>query len=275
MKWGISIWAAGALLGALVVASPAAGGAQGKHTGPSSQPENAQHKAEGPVRLSDEERADLFMARKSYDDAIDYYSRAIKSTKISQQNRAELAGLWNKKGICYQQKLDYGQARKAYKEAIRLKRGFAQAWNNPGTTFYLNHQAKKSIKYYRQSIKLSPTSASFRMNLGTAYFWRKKYKQATEEYRTAIELDPEILTRTSRERTAVETCFADARFYFYMAKIFASVGNLDEAIRYLRRAMEEGFKDRKRILEDPDFQKISKDPRFVALMNSPPVGIKD
>ncbi len=167
------------------------------------------------------------------------------------------------------------QARKAYKRAISLKSDYAQAWNNLGTTFFLDNQAKKSIKFYRRAIKLSPMAASFHMNLGTAYFERKKYKQATTEYRTAIQLDPEILTRNSTEGTAVETRHTDARFFFYMAKIFASVGNPGEAVRYLQRAMEEGFSDRKRILEDPDIQKISKDPAFVALMKNLPVAIKD
>jgi hypothetical protein len=37
--------------------------------------------------------------------------------------------------------------------------------------------------------------------------------------------------------------------------------------------MEEGFNNRKRILQDPDIQKISKDPAFVELMKNPPVAI--
>ena len=55
----------------------------------------------------------------------------------------------------------------------------------------------------------------------------------------------------------------------------AMMGFKNEAVRYLERALEEGFKDRKRILDDPDFQKISSDPAFVALMKNPPVAIKD
>lgn len=46
-------------------------------------------------------------------------------------------------------------------------------------------------------------------------------------------------------------------------------------MRSLRRALEDGFKDRKRILSDPDFVKISQNPAYVQLMNNPPIGIKD
>jgi tetratricopeptide (TPR) repeat protein len=266
----------GALIGALIAVSVASGGAQDQHIRPADQSGDLHPKAEKALNLSEEEWGDLYMARKTYDAAIDHYSIAINSHNDSPQDKIEVASLYNKMGICYQQKLDYGKARRAYDRAIRLDKNLAQAWNNLGTTYYLNHREKKSIKFYRRAINLNPQSASYHLNLGTAYFARKKYKQASNEYRTAIQLDPEVLRRNSTGAgTAVETRHVDAQYYFYLAKIFASVGNPVEAIRYLQHAMEEGFKDRKRILEDPDFQKISNDPAFVALMKNPPVAIKD
>ena len=269
-----AICAAAALTGVLLVAGLAARGAQDNQTSPPGQPEIGQQNEVPPGKLSDEQRADILMARKEYNEAIESYARIIKTCSPSPQNKAEVSGLWNKMGICYQQELDYGKARKAYKEAIKLNREFAPAWNNLGTSFYLERKPKKSIKFYRHAIKLSPDSASFHMNLGTAYFERKKFEPAFKEYRTAIELDPEILIRTSRRGTSVETRFADARFHFYMAKIYASLGNPNEAVKYLRRAMEEGFTKRKEILDDPDILKISKDPGFIALMKHPPVAVK-
>ena len=265
-----------ALMGALIALSVVSGRTQDQRIRPADQSGNLQPKAEKALNLSEEEWGDLYMARKTYDAAIDRYSIAINSHKDSPQDKAEVASLYNKMGICYQQKQDYGKARSAYGRAIRLDKNLAQAWNNLGTTYYLTQRAKKSIKFYRQAIKISPQSASFHLNLGTAYFARKKYQEASNEYRTAIELDPEVLTRSSNGAgTAVETRHVDAKYYFYLAKIFASVGNPVEAIRYLQHAMEEGFKDRKRILDDPDFQKISQDPAFIALMKNPPVAIKD
>lgn len=275
MRRVTTIRTVGTLMGALLTLSALCFGAQENLARPSGPSENQHPKIERPASLSFEQRADLFMARKSYDHAIEYYSDAIKSYRNSPQNRPEIARLWNKIGICYQQRQNYGEARKAYKKAIHLNRKFAQAWNNLGTTFYLKKRPKKSIKYYRHAIKINPQAASFHFNLGTAYFDRRKFKKATREYRVAIEIDPGILTRNSREGTAVQTRHVDARFYFYMAKIFASVGNPSEAVRYLQHAMEEGFQNRKRILQDPDIQKISKDPAFIALMKNPPVAIKD
>ena len=274
MKRGTSILAIGILLGVSLTLNAGNRSAREGQAGVAEQVDTTQQTL-GSVKLSDEERADIFMARKSYDEAIDYYSRAIKSLEGSQQNKPQIAALWNKMGICYQQKMDYRQARDAYKRATRLNHLFAQPWNNIGTTFYLSHKAKKSIGYYRHAIKLGPNAAAFHLNLGMAYFARKKYEEASREYRTAILLDPDILKQRSNEGSAIETRHVNAKFYFYMAKVFASVGNTTEAVRYLEHAMEEGFNDRNRILKDPDFQKISKDPAFIALIKNPPVPIKE
>src|SRR6516225_9618683 len=110
-------------------------------------------------QLSLEERADIFMARKAYADAVDYYTRALRQ---SNQKDPEL---WNKLGIAYQQQMDFNASRKAYKEAIRHRQDYPEAWNNLGTTFYLTNKFTKSIKYYRKAIELRPGSASFRLNL--------------------------------------------------------------------------------------------------------------
>jgi hypothetical protein len=67
----------------------------------------------------------------------------------------------------------------------------------------------------------------------------------------------------------------DADYYFYLAKVFASLGRAPEAVRYLRHAFEDGFDNFKMLDQDPDFLKISKDPSYTELRKSPPVAIKD
>ena len=70
--------------------------------------------------------------------------------------------------------------------------------------------------------------------------------------------------------TILEPLRVDADYYYYLAKVFASLGRVPEAVRYLRRAFEDGFTNVKQLDEDPDFQKISKDSSYIALRNSPP-----
>jgi tetratricopeptide (TPR) repeat protein len=221
-----------------------------------------------PRAITLEERADIFMARKSYDEAADYYYRALKQTNFGNST------LWNKLGIAYQSQLDYKKARKAYKKAIHLHKEFAEAWNNMGTTYFMQKNAKKSLKYYQNAIEYNPNNAAFHLNLGTSLYQMKKYGEAVDQYRAALMIDPDVLFRKSSVGTVMQTRGTDIQFYFYLAKVFASLGRADEAVRYLRRAFEDGFNDQKKIEEDPDFKKISKYPAFVELMKNPPVPLK-
>jgi tetratricopeptide (TPR) repeat protein len=219
--------------------------------------------------LSLQDRADIFMARKSYADAVDYYRRALKQSKYSDP------ALWNKLGIAYQQQMDYREARRAYNQALKRNRDFADVLNNIGTIYYFQNKFGKSIKYYLGALKITPHSAPFHLNLGTSYYHMKNYKEAVEAYRAALSLDPNILIERSSTGTIMQARGADPEYYFYLAKVFASLGRPEEAVRYLRRALEDGFKDRKRVDEDPDFQKISQNPVFIELMKNPPFPIKD
>jgi tetratricopeptide (TPR) repeat protein len=232
-------------------------------------PQETAPKTSAGANLTLEERADIYMARKQYPDAVDYYHRALGTAKTRQ------AALWNKLGIAYQQQTQFRQARNAYKKAIHFQKDFPEPWNNLGTTYFMEGKAKKSVKYYRHAVKLNASSPSFHLNLGTAYFRTKKYPEAFAEYREALTLDPNILREHSAQGTVVEARGSGEKLYFYLAKAFASLGLTDEAVRYLRRAFEEGFNDRELLGKDPDFQKISSSPAYVELLNNPPVAIKD
>ena len=229
----------------------------------------AQEPLTKPRLLSFEERADIYMARKSYEDAVDYYYRALKKAHFADPI------VWNKLGIAYQQLQNFSASRKAYNQAIRHRKDYAEPLNNIGTTYYMEKKYGKSVKYYLRALKLDSASASYHLNLGTSFLHMKKYQESVEEYRTALKLDPDIFQQRSPFGTTIEARGADPEYYFYLGKVFASLGRVDEAVRSLRRALEDGFKDRKRILDDPDFMKISQNPAYVELMNNPPVGIKD
>jgi tetratricopeptide (TPR) repeat protein len=273
MKPILRSWMLGVVAGCLLVLA-IAGLAAGQQTEPQQAPPNPPTPVPAPPQppkreLTLEERADIFMARKAYADAVDYYNRAL-----AKKGRAN-AALWNKLGIAQQQQGNYREARKAYKEAMRRDKTFAEPWNNLGTTYYLENKPKKSLKYYRQAIKLNPLSGSFHLNLGTAYCRQKKFDLAIEEYRTALGLDPAVLTSRSTLGTVLDARGTDVNFYFYLAKALASKGRAEEAVRYLRRAFEDGFNDLKLLDADPDFKKISEFPAYVELRKNLPKPIKE
>jgi tetratricopeptide (TPR) repeat protein len=149
---------------------------------------------------------------------------------------------------------------------------YPEAINNLGTIYYSRKSYRRAIKLYRRALKLAPESASIYSNLGTAFFARKKYKQAAETYQKALALDPDVFEHRSswgvmlQERSVEER----AKFHYYLAKTYAKAGMNDRALLYIRKALEEGFTERKKLMEDPEFVSIRKLPEFQELIAMEP-----
>ena len=205
-----------------------------------------------------ETRGDIFMARKMYREAIDVF----------REDKSKNPVISNKIGIAYHQMQQLDNARKYYEQAIRFKPDYAEAINNLGTVYYAKKSFGRSIRYYQKALKYAPNSASIYSNLGTAYFARKKYKEAMETYQTALKLDPNVFENHGSYGVLLEERNVEerAKFHFHMAKLYAQAGRNDLALQYLRKALEEGFKDKKKIEEDPDFQAMRDLPEFKELL---------
>ena len=219
----------------------------------------AQVAAEAPkTPLSVETRGDILMARKMYREAIDVF----------REDKTRNPVIANKIGIAYHQMQQLDNARKSYELAIRLKPDYPEAINNLGTVYYAKKSFSRAIRYYQRSLKYAPNSASIYSNLGTAYFARKKYKEAMETYQTALKLDPNVFENHGSYGVLLEERSVEerAKFHFHLAKLYAQTGRNELAFQYLRKALEEGFKDKKKMEEDPDFKAIRDLPEFKELL---------
>jgi len=212
--------------------------------------------------LSAEQRGDILMARKMYREAVDVYKTGPQDSAV----------IWNKLGIAYHQMLQIDEARKHYEKAIKLNPKYAEAINNLGTVFYAKKSYRRAINQYQKALKITPMSASIYSNLGTAQFARKREAEAFASYQKALQLDPEVFEHRStygtllQERSVTER----ARFHYYLAKTYATAGNFERAIQYIRMALEEGFKQRDKLMEDPEFVKLRETTEFKELMASEP-----
>jgi tetratricopeptide (TPR) repeat protein len=215
--------------------------------------------------LSPEMRGDIYMARKMYREAIDIFRSGPPKDPV----------LMNKTGIAYHQLAQLNLARKAYEQALRIKPDYVEAMNNLGTVYYSQKSYRRAISWYDKALKIAPRepkSASIYMNLGTAYFARKRYENATKAYRTALELDPEVFERHGSFGVMLEERSVEekAKYHFYLAKLYAKDGRNELALQYLRKCIEEGFKDKKKMIEDPEFAAIKDLPEFKQLLTLEP-----
>jgi tetratricopeptide (TPR) repeat protein len=207
--------------------------------------------------ITPELRGDICMARKMYREAIEAYKLGPDS-----------AVLINKTGIAYHQMMELDTARKYYERASKLDKKYPEALNNLGTVFYAKKNYRRAISQYQKALRLSPDSASIWSNLGTAEFARKKYDEAMKDYEKAIALDPEVFEHHSaagvllQERTVEER----AKFHYYQAKLYAKKGMNERALLYLRKALEEGLKERDKVKDDLDFEALRELPEFQELL---------
>jgi tetratricopeptide (TPR) repeat protein len=212
--------------------------------------------------LTSERRADIFMARKMYREAVETYREDDLKNPV----------IWNKMGIAYHQMQQVDTARKHYEQALRLNPKYSEALNNLGTIHYHKKNYRRAISFYNKALKIAPQSASIYSNLGTAWFARKKYKQAAESYQTALQLDPEVFEHRNSYGTLLQerTVEERAKFHYYLAKTYANAGQNERALQYIRKALEEGFTEKKKLREDPEFAALRETPEFQELLTMEP-----
>ena len=215
-----------------------------------------------PKPLSPEMRGDIYMARKMYRDAIDMYRQGPSNSAV----------LANKVGIAFHQMLLLDLAKKNYERSIKLDPKYSEAINNLGTIFYSQKNYHRAINYYKRALRYTSPSASIYSNMGSAYFGRKDYKRATECYERAMQLDPDVFEHHSNFGTLMQerTVEERATFHLYLAKMYAKTGANERAIIYLRKALEEGVKDRQKIPDMPEFVSLKTDPAFKQLLEENP-----
>jgi tetratricopeptide (TPR) repeat protein len=214
------------------------------------------------AELTAERRADIYMARKMYREAVEGYNSALDAEPKN-------ARVYNKLGIAYHHQMLFGEARRSYERAAKLDKEFSQAINNMGTVFYAQKRYKKAANMYRKALKLTPNSASIHSNLGTALFARKKFKQATEEYLIALQLDPEVFEHRNSLGTLLQERSVDdrAKYHYFLAKAYAAAGIYDRALLYLRRSLEEGFRRKPdSIAAEKEFEPLRENPQFLSIL---------
>jgi tetratricopeptide (TPR) repeat protein len=264
------------LLSALLVLPAQAQNAEQLEVGPPPV-----HRAEPPAPGASseelEKRGDELRGDKNFLDAVDYYQAALRGTPNN-------AGILNKIGICQILLRHLRDSKKTLEHALKVDHRYADAYNNLGVVYYETgvsyHSSSdftKAIKLYNKAIAISDDYASYYNNRAAAYFAVKRYEQASLDYAAALKLDPDIFERTSRAgvQAMLPSPEDRARYEYVVAKLYAKMGVSDRSLHYLRKAMEDGYKDIKNVYKDNEFSALRKDPRFTELMAAKTLAISD
>ena len=214
------------------------------------------------VVLTPEMRGDIFMAEKKFREAAEMYQEHSKGSAV----------MLNKTGIAYHQMLQMNLAEKYYRLALRADPKYSEAVNNLGTIYYARKSYRRAINQYKKALRLNPESGSIWSNLAMGYFSRNDEVHAQEALQMALKLDPEVFEHRSTQGVLLQERSVGERskFHYYLAHTYAQAGRVDLAMQYIRKALEEGYKERKKIAEDPAFASMRELPEFKELLASEP-----
>ena len=211
---------------------------------------------------------DRMRESKDYLAAVDCYREAIRKHADAQY--------YNKIAISQLLLRHPTEAEKAAKKAVRKNKHLAEAWNNLAVSYYMRHKLDDAIRTYERAISQRPDNASFHNNVAAALMDNKQFERGMAEYRKAFELDPSFFEHTSRNgiRAHMSSPQDRAQFSFVMARLFASSGDLDRALHFLRSAIEDGYPRIDDVYREKEFAHVVQDERFLALMKDRPVAIR-
>jgi tetratricopeptide (TPR) repeat protein len=214
-----------------------------------------------PPKQMQEEKAKVQIAEKRYEAAIQTYQDLLKTDS---KNAVYL----NMIGIAYLDLSNFDQAKKYFVRASKADKKYASAVNNLGMVYYHQKDFGRAIREYQRAVAIDPNQAGAHANLGFAYYNSNKYPEAATEFQKAIELDPRIFERNDRAGTTVQdrSVSNHGLFFFTMAKVYAQKRDAQHCAEYLRKSLDEGYKDIAKATTDPAFKDVIDDPDVQAVL---------
>ena len=201
---------------------------------------------------------DSMFVQQRYQEAIEDYEKAPEDS----------VAVWNKKGIAYEMLLDLKDAERCFKKALRLNPHDARPWNNLGSVYDAMNDQPRAEHQYRKALKLNPNYATALRNLGTNLIFQGEYGEGQELYKRALALNRNILGDDGDDIATTNIVSANklGAMNYYKARNYAQAGMSAQAIKSLRRALDEGFTTPEKITGDRSFIPIRNDPAFRQLI---------
>ena len=207
------------------------------------------------------ERAKVQMAEKRFEAAIQTYQDLLKADPKN-------AGYMNMIGIAY---LDLGRddsAKKYFLRASKADKKNSNAVNNLGMVYYHQKDFRRAIREYQRAITIDPGQAGAHANLGFAYYNSNKFPEAAIEFQKALEIEPFIFERNDKVGSTVpdRSVSNHGLFFFTMARVYAQKKDAGHCAEYLRKSLDEGYKDVGKAATDPAFKDVVDDPVVQAVL---------
>lgn len=208
-----------------------------------------------------EKAGDAARSQKDYELAVKYFQAALVKDRKN-------AVVYNKMGLAELKNGNFDASRSAFQKAIKINPKYTDALNNLGAVEYTQANFKGAIKQFKKAVALDETRATFHVNLGAAWFAQKKVERAIVEYARALELDPQALGPQTQTGVAAQIASPEerAKYSYMLAKIHAKRGDVEQCLRCLQMAKEQGYRDLANVYRDEEFSGLRNDARLAEIV---------
>jgi tetratricopeptide (TPR) repeat protein len=155
-----------------------------------------------------------------------------------------------------------------------------------GQAYERANRSEDAIDAYRQSIALEPRNFYARNNLGVLYSKKGMHAEAIDQFEAALKIEPNNPMAVKNLETAKgnkvsmqerEAVIARAEKYaaakpsdptatYQLARVYATYGRKEEAIEWLSKALQKGYKDLAYVRADPAFVSLRDERDFQLLI---------
>lgn len=178
---------------------------------------------------------------------------------------------------------DWEGAAVDYRKVMNLDRDYAYyCCYRIGWIHEMNRQYENALEYYDLALLFNNThSYSYLMRGNILKDYLNRPDEAKEAFQMCIEYDGEVNDETCKqyaylalgdEEQAIAICdsildqYPNGGCYYDAACLYSRMGRKEEAVSYLQKAFEKGFKRIKHVEADDDLDNIRKMPSYIKLI---------
>jgi Flp pilus assembly protein TadD len=145
---------------------------------------------------------------------------------------------------------------------------------------------EEAVAAYRKALELDPKNTIVRNNLANLYSKQGLYEDAAREYEDLVQRDPgnttakanldamvknKTVLQERKEQVSSALQGADSKpkdpqAAYNAARVYARLGDADQALTWLNKALDLGYDQFDYLSLDPSLVNLKKDPRFLKLL---------